>query len=85
MWYGIQSEVCGQLAARFEMFEVTPPAIGTAFRQVRPLLEQDGYVAARWSRFRYSTAAALLGSVTPPNDPPETSPTDVLIFYSSPR
>jgi hypothetical protein len=52
------------------VFEVTPRTIGTAFRQVRPLLEQDGYIAAP-AQSRYSTAAALLGSVTPPNDPSE--------------
>lgn len=38
-----------------ELFEVTPPTIGNAFRQVRPLLEQEGYIAPP-AQSRYSTA-----------------------------
>ena len=63
------------------MFEVTPRTIDTAFSQVRPPLEQDGYIAAPAQ------------SGTPPQPPPRlpdtaerppgTSPTTVLIFYGS--
>jgi len=47
-----------------ELFEVSPRTIGNALLEVRPLLEQDGH-AATPATTRFSTAAALLASVTP--------------------
>jgi transposase len=56
-----------------DLFKVSPRTIGTALIEVRPLLEQDGYIATpAGSRFR--TAAALLDSVTPPERTPTTEP-----------
>ena len=52
-----------------ELFEVSPRTIGTALLEIRPMLDQEGYVATP-APTRYSTAAALLASVTPPNDTP---------------
>jgi transposase len=47
-----------------ELFEVSPRTIGNALLEVRPLLEHDGH-AATPATTRFSTAAALLASVTP--------------------
>jgi hypothetical protein len=47
-----------------ELFEVSPPTISNALLEVRPLLEQNGHVATP-PKTRFSTAAALLASVTP--------------------
>jgi hypothetical protein len=47
-----------------ELFEVSPRTIGNALLEVRPLLEQNGHVATP-AKTRFSTAAALLASVTP--------------------
>jgi len=64
-----QRQVCTRKVLA-ELFEVTPRTIDVAFSQIRPLLEQDGYIATP-APSRYSTAAALLDSVTPSNDHPE--------------
>jgi Rhodopirellula transposase DDE domain len=47
-----------------ELFEVSPRTIGNALLEVRPLLQQNGHVATP-AKTRFSTAAALLASVTP--------------------
>lgn len=55
-----------------DLFQVSPRTIGNALIEVRPLLDQDGYVPLpATSRFR--TAAALLASLTPPTDSPDTT------------
>jgi transposase len=50
-----------------ELFDVSARTIGNALIEVRPLLEQDGYVPIPVARPRFPTAAALLASV-PPTD-----------------
>jgi hypothetical protein len=65
-----------------ELFDVTPTTIGTACRRVDPLLEQDGYIPTPAPSL-HTTATTLLDSVTPPNDPPKTNTTAVLILYGS--
>ena len=47
-----------------DLFEVSPRTIGNALLEVRPLLEQYGHLDTP-AKTRFSTAAALLASVTP--------------------
>jgi hypothetical protein len=47
-----------------DLFDVSPRTIGTALLEVRPLLEQHGYVPAPMTGPRFSTAADLLASVS---------------------
>jgi transposase len=54
-----------------DLFDVSPRTIGTALLEVRPLLEQDGYVPTPVTGPRFSTAAALLASV-PATSAPDT-------------
>ncbi len=58
-----------------DLFDVSPRTIGTALIEVRPLLEQDGYLPTPITGPRFSTAAALLASLPPaelpvPEEPP---------------
>jgi Rhodopirellula transposase DDE domain len=55
-----------------ELFEVSPRTIGNALLEVRPLLEQNGHVATP-AKTRFSTAAALLASVTPAHGQRDTT------------
>jgi transposase len=52
-----------------QLFHVSPRTIGNAFREVLPLLEQDGWIPVPCGR-RFATATALLASVTTPEDTP---------------
>jgi hypothetical protein len=52
-----------------QLFQVSPRTIGNAFQEVLPLLEQDGWTPAAGGQ-RFATAAALLASVTTPEDTP---------------
>jgi hypothetical protein len=54
-----------------DLFAVSPRTIGTALLEVRPLLEQDGYVPTPAAGPRFSTTAALLASV-PGTSAPDT-------------
>lgn len=56
-----------------ELFEVSRRTIGNAILEVRPLLEQDGYVPTP-APSRFSTAAALLGSLPQPDHDTGESP-----------
>jgi transposase len=57
-----QRRVCTRQALA-ELFGVSTRTIGTALNEVRPLLEQDGYVPTPASGPRFATAAALLASL----------------------
>ncbi|MCX4537756.1 ISAzo13 family transposase (plasmid) [Streptomyces sp. NBC_00841] len=52
-----------------DLFDVTPQTIGTIFRDLRPLLEEDGHLPTPATPFR--TAADLLASVAPPENAPQ--------------
>ena len=47
-----------------ELFQVSPRTIGNALLDVRPLLEQDGYIPVP-APIRYRTAAELLAAIPP--------------------
>ncbi|OZM75773.1 hypothetical protein CFP66_44805 [Pseudonocardia sp. MH-G8] len=57
-----------------ELFDVRPRTIGTALLEVRPLLEDDGYVPTPVAGPRFSTAAALLASVLGTSAPDTEQP-----------
>ncbi|MET8537311.1 ISAzo13 family transposase [Streptomyces sp. NPDC005065] len=63
-----QREVCTRQVLA-DLFDVTPQTIGTIFRDLRPLLEEDGHHPTSATPFR--TAADLLASVAPPENAPE--------------
>jgi hypothetical protein len=52
-----------------QLFHVSPHTIGNAFREVLPLLEQDGWTPVPGGQ-RFPTATALLTSVMTPEDTP---------------
>lgn len=59
-----QRRVCTRQALA-ELFDVSPRTIGNALLEVRPLLEQDGYLPVPIAGPRLATAAAFLTSVLP--------------------
>ncbi|MER5363225.1 ISAzo13 family transposase [Streptomyces sp. NPDC002785] len=63
-----QREVCTRQVLA-DLFDVTPQTIGTIFRDLSPLLEEDGHHPTPATPFR--TAADLLASVAPPENAPE--------------
>jgi Rhodopirellula transposase DDE domain len=65
-----QRKVCTRQALA-ELFDVSARTIGAALIEVRPLLEQDGYVATPTPGPRFPTAAAVLASLEP-TGPPDT-------------
>jgi hypothetical protein len=48
-----------------DLFQVSPRTIGNALLEARPLLQHDGYISIP-ARSRFSSATALLASITPP-------------------
>jgi hypothetical protein len=57
-----------------DLFDVSPRTIGTTLLEVRPLLEQHGYLPTPVAGPRFSTAAALLAFVTATTAPDTGQP-----------
>jgi hypothetical protein len=65
-----QRKICNRWVLA-ELFQVSPRTIGNAFLDVRPILEEEGYLPPP-GPFRFRTVRDLLDYLTPaPNTPKE--------------